>query len=385
MKLRSLFTLFVIITFCKCQSEADPILTITIDPEQGSLVPLSEITEKLDVVELETNNSSLINDITMVDTLNNHYLIADYENGILVFDKAGKFIRKIGKIGRGPGEVAHFMSFRIDRADNLIHLNSLSGPAYDINGNFINKKSDHISNSGLSHISSNYRFNNVIYSLNHNFKGEDGLFLQDTYFVIQDLNTGVADSIFMYRHQTAYFSMNFNTNFVFQNGGQVYLFYSKNTQDVRDFDTLFFVNKYSLEPFVRIKLIKQGYMQNQNPSITNTPSGGRVENLGSDIPNILSKMFMSERYLFIAHGYRIFTSNMMKLLPEDLSYFYYDLKTKKGANSLHGFVDDIYHSGDSVNINFMGGDMFYFTRERGYSEQLKTELNPTLYVGVFKE
>ena len=73
--------------------------------------------------------------------------------------------------------------------------------------------------------------------------------------------------------------------------------------------------------------------------------------------------------------------------PEkDFSYYVYDRKAGKYINSYHGFIDDIHHGNEIIPITFIdGGEKFFYIREGKWSEELKAELNPTLYIGTFKK
>jgi hypothetical protein len=40
----------------------------------------------------------------------------------MVFDRNGKFIRKIGSIGRGPGEYVHYFNFTVDENSESVYV-----------------------------------------------------------------------------------------------------------------------------------------------------------------------------------------------------------------------------------------------------------------------
>lgn len=61
---------------------------------------------------METNDSSLINDMTKIIHRNNHFYILDRETKrIVVFDDNGKFLEEINKLGIGPGEYSEIADF----------------------------------------------------------------------------------------------------------------------------------------------------------------------------------------------------------------------------------------------------------------------------------
>ncbi len=86
-------------------------------------LPLSEIIKECEVIPLETNEKSLFESIHHVGVSKNY--IAIHSRGrypIKLFDRKGKFIRDIGKIGRGPGEFNSLYGIQLDEEVNKIYL-----------------------------------------------------------------------------------------------------------------------------------------------------------------------------------------------------------------------------------------------------------------------
>jgi hypothetical protein len=54
--------------------------------------------------------------------INNHIYISSQNNGLMAFDKKGKYLRKIGAIGRGPGEYANYYEFTVDDKSESIYV-----------------------------------------------------------------------------------------------------------------------------------------------------------------------------------------------------------------------------------------------------------------------
>jgi len=85
--------------------------------------PLSKIIKTCEVVPLETTDSSLFENIYHVG-ISDHY-IAIHSYGrypIKLFDRKGKFIRNVGRIGRGPGEFSSLYGIQLDEPANKIYL-----------------------------------------------------------------------------------------------------------------------------------------------------------------------------------------------------------------------------------------------------------------------
>jgi hypothetical protein len=87
----------------------------------------------------------IIDTIIDIGSVYSYRVIDDYiylsvkDVGILLYDRNGKFIRKIGNPGRGPGEYYYFMDFDVDPKSRLVYvLDQRSIKIYDPDGDFIN-------------------------------------------------------------------------------------------------------------------------------------------------------------------------------------------------------------------------------------------------------
>ncbi len=72
---------------------------------------LSSITEEVTYVPLETNDSCVLHGVYRLMLTNNYILVSD-GSVLYQFDLSGKFIRQIGRYGRGPGE--HGRRIKVD-------------------------------------------------------------------------------------------------------------------------------------------------------------------------------------------------------------------------------------------------------------------------------
>jgi hypothetical protein len=66
----------------------------------------SSVVDSISYVVLETNDESLLGNVTKMVHRNHAFFIGNaYEsNAVLVFSEAGKFLRKLYSVGQGPGE-----------------------------------------------------------------------------------------------------------------------------------------------------------------------------------------------------------------------------------------------------------------------------------------
>jgi len=113
-----LFSYVIIFLFsmsgCTTSTKAAPdshVISIVIDEQNHiKIYPMSMIAEKVDKIQLETNELSFIDgDIQGIHLMDDYIVIEDASTkankGVLVFDLEGKFIRRIGRRGQGPGEL----------------------------------------------------------------------------------------------------------------------------------------------------------------------------------------------------------------------------------------------------------------------------------------
>ncbi len=105
------------------------------------MVYFSDLFESFEIIPLETTNESLIGKINSISLIKDKIIILDrfVSKSVLLFNSNGEFIRKIGKLGKGPGEYISPSSISADDINGKIAvydgmLNKIS--LYDINGEF---------------------------------------------------------------------------------------------------------------------------------------------------------------------------------------------------------------------------------------------------------
>lgn len=119
MKIKYLFYLFLLLTTCKSEDnslyEFDP---RSLGPNE---ITLSEIAD--DIIYIPLDNSfplGLIYD--KIKFINNSIYLSAKDVGILVFNKEGKTLRKIGNVGRGPGEYVYNFRFTVDDKTEAVYV-----------------------------------------------------------------------------------------------------------------------------------------------------------------------------------------------------------------------------------------------------------------------
>jgi hypothetical protein len=107
---------------------------------------ISEMTDEISFVALETTDSSLIGSSPYVDAWGDKILVSSISQPLLVFDRNdGHFCNSIGHVDNGPeGCAKHFglIPFYIDPTNGTVYLIALGGRSllrYDINGRFLGR------------------------------------------------------------------------------------------------------------------------------------------------------------------------------------------------------------------------------------------------------
>ena len=83
--------------------------------EYEEKILLSEICSNMKTIILETNDDVLINDVGGVQVYKDYIFVLDDKKdaNLFAFNKQGKFIRKYGSRGNGPGEYLSIKTLRL--------------------------------------------------------------------------------------------------------------------------------------------------------------------------------------------------------------------------------------------------------------------------------
>jgi len=391
-----LFSYVIIFLFsmsgCTTSTKTAPdsnVISIVIDEQNHKKTyPMSMIAEKVDKIQLETNELSFIDgDIQGIHLMDDYIVIEDASTkankGVLVFDLEGKFIRRIGRRGQGPGEL-YGLEINRQAVNNkgFIFWFHNGHVLFDIEGKTIEDKRRALEEEYWSKkINYSYYFNEKLYFIRDIFEQRNGDGIMNTFLKIYDYSTGnFLDSLLINEFNSSnkggpreskgkFFTLAvFNT--IFQFKGQLFFFYNATEDNNRYL--------FSIE-------------NNKFEKIANFCTGNKTSIRGLTI---------SDRFIVIMHRKlnmpsstqistpesRAFLRNAPAPPPPDHYYTVNDLQTGKSITSYQGFVDDILYSGDIIKIRFFidGGGKFYYVKEGEWSDEHKAELNPTLFIGTFK-
>ena len=132
--------MFLLVLLIGCKSRGfknDSFSEIFVSFADKEKIFLSEMISNFELVALETTESSILAEIEKTIVYENQIYVLS-NNEIFVFDLEGSFIRKISRIGKGPGEyfgisdfdILYNQIFILDRSYQNIQL-------YDLYGDFI--------------------------------------------------------------------------------------------------------------------------------------------------------------------------------------------------------------------------------------------------------
>ena len=126
------------------EPEKLPVINLSQNIEPCESIPLSEAVEKIDIVSLDSSDKALFDEINQIEVTETDIWISAFrDQQIFRFDRNGKYLNKVGKVGQGPGEYTRRAYFEVNNKEKKIYIMStLSGVlVYDFDGNFIEKLS----------------------------------------------------------------------------------------------------------------------------------------------------------------------------------------------------------------------------------------------------
>lgn len=160
-----LIIVFIVTTFSRCINKVENEDNIfSVDLNKITEVPFINIFSNIEIIPLETNENSLIMDVSKVIYFNNKYFVLDRKNWtIFIFDNIGNFCSKISNKGSGPNQYINIDDFEIYKKNNSIVLLSAFNKTlyeYDLDGNFITK--NELPNLSRSYKSFNFINNDTL-------------------------------------------------------------------------------------------------------------------------------------------------------------------------------------------------------------------------------
>jgi len=138
--------LLLFASLCSCNNTVENSGDVELITIRKNTIPeastLTDIMKSVRIVPLETRDECLMAHIFQMEIHDGLIYMINYPstNRVQIFDSKGKYIRSIGREGRGPGEFTELMSFSVLPEENTIYLTDRSQrktSAYDLEGRFL--------------------------------------------------------------------------------------------------------------------------------------------------------------------------------------------------------------------------------------------------------
>jgi hypothetical protein len=105
------------------KSENGEVEILEIAERTPTAIAISEFTTGMETVKLETADSCLLGAISHIRISDKFIYLKDIHfDGIYQFDRDGKFIKRLHRKGRGPGEYIEIRDFIIDEVQNTLEI-----------------------------------------------------------------------------------------------------------------------------------------------------------------------------------------------------------------------------------------------------------------------
>ena len=147
-------------SFCsveqKKSSQIESKYSINLDEKKEVSISYSTYFKNATPIILETNKDCLIGNITELKIFDGYVYILDAQSAksLFVFDLDGRFIRKIGSLGNGPGEYTQLSNFTLDMENRFIYLLDYFKHLhkYHLDGTFVKTITPKVQNNNIIHI-----------------------------------------------------------------------------------------------------------------------------------------------------------------------------------------------------------------------------------------
>ncbi len=101
---------------------------------------LSDLAKNIHYIPLETSSDCILSGDLSLRACGGNFILLDRGKKFMVFDREGKFVRSVGRTGKGPGEFLSARQFSVDREKCQIDICSIFDKkmiSYSIEGDFV--------------------------------------------------------------------------------------------------------------------------------------------------------------------------------------------------------------------------------------------------------
>lgn len=348
------FGLFLCILFSCKHTLENGIQTVEVNPELSESISLSEIASNVEIIILETVESSLIRGITNLEITNQYIFINDAGRRVLQFDLSGNFVRQIGKQGRGPDEYSFVYNIAADPNNEILYVSSQRKIlCYDFTGELLFDIKQESSSEFVTVV------NDQLWSISTRLGVESGNnYANITHLTMYDSHGNPSDTLLVKNVELSALQGTIFPQawYISDLGKRQYLYYPVLLQEPVIRDTLYEVKNNRLIPSYKFDFGLKEASNSNRKELT------------------IKNIYRTSNYLFVEYAFK----------GEQL-FFCKVLNRKTRYNVLNGFDDDIHNTGTiQLRPLDLRNNVMYFIKD-AYEvadriDTLSDNSNPVIFI-----
>lgn len=357
-RLQTLILVTLLSIFSSC-SNNKTLLEIPVDVNAVTEMGISKVAEIDKQISPEFSPESIIGWIGNLFYDNGLLIVLDAsftDCKVLVFDENGKFIRRISKRGRGPGEYTHLQNIAYDSRDKMIYLVSQEViQKFNIEGDFIGTI-DMIENSHIKYLHMDESELFAISNQMPNNIGEKFVTLSYLHILSGNGEQIKSATIRSSTRDDSQFMVGPPLDYISRVDKHLFLYYPSQIPETIVRDTIFDITNHKLLPFCRLNFNYSSEQMVKNEKMFR-----------------LLNIWRSGDYLLSNYNY-----------DGEKRLFGYNLKSEEVFNLKDGFADDYLNDGVADIRPLTNNRFYYLSTPKDNDGEINESANPTIVIGRFK-
>ncbi len=292
-------------------------------------VNLSEFASDVKIIQFENTPKSLLGNVHDIQLTSNYIFVKHSGNALITqFSRDGKYIRHIGKLGRGPKEYALCRIFSIDEANQRISIHTnwtRKILVYNFDGEYIKT----IKYPAVERLYNVWSHDSLLVSFTEQNSGSDPFLFIEHNEQGDTLQT-IPQHLFWDKDETSHFMVMFGQN-------NFYRFNNKLHMKACYSDTVYTFDEKN-------KIVPKYFIDLEDHRIPDDLVYERKATRPMPEDACWAGVQETSGFIFIPYGYH-YDRQAQKMLKEDRGCVLYNKKTKHGVavkeNKRGGFINDI--------------------------------------------